>query len=102
MMWTLLKVENEQLAFVRAFRELARLRNILGVFAEFDWDQLDIDNQTFDDFKSKYLDIYEATRKSNDEGAVSIVNDIDFEVELVRTDRISVAYILNLLRTIKT
>lgn len=93
--------ENQQLAFVRLFRELARLRNILGVFAEFSWDQLNLDNQTFDDFKSKYLDIYEATRKSREEGTASIVNDVDFEIELVRTDRINVAYILNLLREIK-
>lgn len=96
-----LKDENQQLAFVRLFRELARLRNILNVFAEFSWDQLDLDNQTFDDFKSKYLDIYEATRKSREEGSASIVNDVDFEIELVRTDRINVAYILNLLREIK-
>ena len=96
-----LEDENQQLAFVRVFRELARLRNILGVFAEFDWDELEIDNQTFDDFKSKYLDIYEMTRKSREEGTVSIVNDVDFEIELVRTDRINVSYILNLLREIK-
>lgn len=96
-----LQDENAKLTFVRAFRELARLRNILSVFAEFDWRQLNLDNQTFDDFKSKYLDIYESTRKSREEGAASIVNDVDFEIELVRTDRINVAYILNLLREIK-
>lgn len=96
-----LQDENTKLAFVRIFRELARLRNILSVFAEFDWGQLDLDNQTFDDFKSKYLDIYESSRRSREEGTVSIVNDVDFEVELVRTDRINVAYILNLLREIK-
>lgn len=96
-----LQDENAKLAFVRTFRELARLRNILSVFAEFDWGQLDLDNQTFDDFRSKYLDIYESTRKSREEGTVSIVNDVDFEIELVRTDRINVAYILNLLGEIK-
>lgn len=96
-----LEDENQKLAFVRIFRELARLRNILAVFVEFDWGQLYLDNQTFDDFKSKYLDLYESTRKSREEGTASIVNDVDFEIELVRTDRINVAYILNLLREIK-
>lgn len=96
-----LQDENAKLAFVRTFRELARMRNILSVFAEFDWGQLTLDNQTFDDFKSKYLDIYESTRKSRDEGTVSIVSDIDFEIELIQTDHINVAYILNLLREIK-
>lgn len=96
-----LQDENAKLAFVRTFRELARLRNILSVFAEFDWGQLHLDSQTFDDFKSKYLDIYESTRKSREEGTASIVNDVDFEIELIRTDRVNVAYILNLLREIK-
>lgn len=96
-----LKDENQKLAFVRIFRELARQRNILSVFAEFDWGDLVIDNQTFDDFKSKYLDIYESSRNTREDGVVSIVNDVDFEIELVRTDRINVAYILNLLREIK-
>lgn len=95
-----LEDENQKLAFVRLFRELARLRNILGVFAEFDWGELGLDNQTFDDFKSKYLDLYDSARKSREEGTASIVNDVDFEIELVRTDRINVAYILNLLREI--
>jgi type I restriction enzyme, R subunit len=93
--------ENQQLAFVRLFRELARLRNVLSVFQEFQWDDLALPQQEFDDFKSKYLDIYEASRKEREEGTVSIINDVDYEIELVRTDRINVAYILNLLREAK-
>lgn len=96
-----LEDENHRLAFVRAFRELARLRNVLAVFAEFDWSHLDLDNQTFDDFKSKYLDIHDLTRKESEEGTVSIVNDVDFELELIRQDKINVAYILQLLRDLK-
>jgi type I restriction enzyme R subunit len=96
-----LEDDGAKLAFVRTFRELARMRNILNVFAEFDWGQLDFSNQVFDEYRIKYLDIYESTRKFREEGAVSIVNDVDFEVELVRTDRINVGYILNLLRQIK-
>lgn len=93
--------EEQQLTFVRLFRELARLRNVLLVFEEFDWSHLDLPNQDFEDFKSKYLDIYEASRKTREEGVASIVNDVDFEIELVRTDRINVGYILNLLRDAK-
>ena len=96
-----LEDEEQQLAFIRLFRELARLRNVLSVFEEFDWSHLAMPNQDFDDFKSKYLDIYEVSRKTREEGVVSIVNDVDFEIELVRTDRINVGYILNLLRDAK-
>lgn len=93
--------EIQRLAFVRAFRELARLRNVLTVFAEFDWGHLDLDQRTFDEFKSKYLDIHDLTRKESEEGTVSIVNDVDFELELIRQDKINVAYILQLLRDLK-
>jgi type I restriction enzyme R subunit len=96
-----LEDEEQQLTFIRLFRELARIRNVLSVFEEFAWSDLHLSNQDFEDFKSKYLDIYEASRKTREEGVVSIVNDVDFEIELVRTDRINVAYILNLLRDVK-
>jgi type I restriction enzyme R subunit len=89
--------ENAYLAFVHAFRELARIRNVLSVFAQFTWSDLDIDAQTFDDFKSKYLDIHDQTRKRDESEAASIINDIDFELELIRQDKINVAYILQLL-----
>lgn len=89
--------ENDALAFVRAFRELARIRNVLAIFAQFTWSDLDIDAQTFDDFKSKYLDIHDQARKRDESEAASIINDIDFELELIRQDKINVAYILQLL-----
>ncbi|RAK51307.1 type I restriction endonuclease subunit R [Phenylobacterium deserti] len=93
--------ENEQLLFIRTFRELARLRNVLSTFAEFDWGDLELSPQAFDEYRSKYADLYELTRRSRQEGVVSIVGDVDFELELIRQDRINVAYILQLLRDIK-
>jgi type I restriction enzyme R subunit len=89
--------ENERLRFVRAFRQLARIMNVLTVFAQFAWADLAIEPQTFDDFKSKYLDIHDQARKLDEGAAASIINDIDFELELIRHDKINVAYILQLL-----
>jgi type I restriction enzyme R subunit len=89
--------ESARLAFVCAFRELARIRNVLSVFAQFSWSDLNIDAQTFDDFKSKYLDIHDQTRRRGENETASIINDIDFELELIRQDKINVAYILQLL-----
>lgn len=89
--------EDERLRFVRAFRQLARIKNVLSVFAQFSWSDLALDTQTFDDFKSKYLDIHDRARKQNEGQAASIINDIDFELELIRQDKINVAYILQLL-----
>jgi type I restriction enzyme R subunit len=89
--------EEACLRFIRAFREVARIKNVLSAFAEFTWSDLRIDPQTFDDFKSKYVDLYDRTRIREESETASIINDIDFELELIRQDKINVAYILRLL-----
>lgn len=97
-----LKDENEQLAFIKAFRKLIRILNVLTSFSQFAWSDLFIDQQTFEDFKSKYLDLYDQTRsKPEQEEKASILDEVDFELELIRRDEINVAYILALLAKLK-
>jgi type I restriction enzyme R subunit len=91
--------ENEELEFVKTFRELLRIKNVLGTFTEFSFDELPIDEQEFEDYKTKYLDIRDRVKNNKEE--VSILNDIDFEIELIRRDEINVAYILGLLAKLK-
>ena len=92
-----LKSEVDQLAFVRAFRDLIRLRNVLTSFTEFDPKALDLDAQTFEDYKSKYLDIHDKAKTDKPTDAASIIDEVDFELELIQRDEINVAYILALL-----
>lgn len=87
--------ETEILEFVKTFRELMRLKNVLTTFTEFSFDDLGITEQEFKDYQSKYLDIRDDVKKEKEK--VSILNDIDFELELIRRDEINVAYILTLL-----
>lgn len=89
--------EEEQFEFVKAFRDLLRLKNILEAFVDFSFDKLEIDEQTFEDYKSKYLDIYRKVKTDNEKEKVSILDDVDFELELLATDIINVDYILKLL-----
>jgi type I restriction enzyme, R subunit len=89
--------ENDQVEFVKAFRNLIRLLNVSRSFTEFTFSDLNIDEQTFEDYKSKYLDIYDRTRTRTEEEGESIVEEIDFELELIQRDEINVAYILKLL-----
>jgi type I restriction enzyme R subunit len=91
-----LSSEREELAFVKAFRNLMRLKNILQGFADFKFDDLEIEEQEFEDYKSKYLDIYDKVKKDEGE-TTSIINDVDFELELIQRDEVNVAYILGLL-----
>jgi len=84
--------------FVRAFRGLLRIQNTLSSFVDFSFVDLDIDEQTFVDYKSKYLDLYDSTLNKKEN--VSVLNNIDFEIELIRRDKITVDYILNLIASL--
>ena len=92
--------EDDQFEFIKLFRDLMRVRNVLNTFTEFEMDQTEMGEQEFEDFKSKYLDLYDR-HKGDPKEKVSIINDIDFELELIHRDEINVSYILNLLSTLK-
>lgn len=94
-----LQSEAAQLAFVKAFRQLIRTLNKLKPFTDFTWLDLNLDEQTFEDFKSKYLDIYD--RSHDKEPGASILEEVDFELELIHRDEVNVAYILNILGQIQ-
>jgi type I restriction enzyme R subunit len=90
--------EEAELKFIKAFRYLMRLRNQLVTFVDFDFTQLRMTGQEFEDYKSKYLDLYDKVRTATNKEKVSILDDVDFEVELIHRDEINVRYILQLLR----
>lgn len=92
--------EDIQKEFVILFRELSRYMLSLKTFVEFSIDRsgLDMTDQEFQDYKSKYLMIY---HKQNDSREVaSVLNDVDFCIELIESDKINAAYIMNLIRNI--
>ena len=93
--------EDDQVEFVKAFRNLIRLVNVSKSFTEFGFSDLNMDEQTFEDYKSKYLDIYDKTRSKNDEEKESLVEEVDFELELIQRDDINVAYIIKLLANLQ-
>jgi type I restriction enzyme R subunit len=93
--------EDDELAFVQAFRALLRIKNVLESYTDFSWDDLGIDEQTFENYKSKYLDLYDKVRQDTSKEKVSILDDIDFELELIHRDIINVAYIIKLLAKLK-
>jgi type I restriction enzyme R subunit len=91
--------EEEKLEFIKAFRELLRVKNILGGFSDFKWDDLKILEQEFEDYMSKYLDLKPSVNPNKEK--VSILEDVDFELELIHKDEINVTYILKLLGLFK-
>ena len=93
-----LSTEHEELTFIKNFRDLIRLKNIMETFADFNFADLNIDSQTFENYKSKYLDLYDKVKSDNAKEKTSILNDVDFELDLIHRDEINVDYILRLLQ----
>lgn len=94
-----LQNEEEQAEFIKAFREVMRLLNKMKQYGDFNYDDLPISHQEFEDYKSKYLDLYEENKglHKEDNKGHSILDDLDFELELIHRDEINVTYIMNLL-----
>lgn len=89
--------EVEELEFVTAFRELMRLKNLLNGFSDFSFTDLAMNEQAFEDYKSKYLDIHDKFKSLGQKEKVSVLDDVDFELELIHRDEINETYILKLL-----
>lgn len=97
-----LESEEDQKKFVIAFREMSKTLLTLETFTDFTWDDLeeDITHQTYENLKSRYFTLHDNIKKQREAEKVSILADIDFNIEIIETDRINVAYIMNLLRNI--
>lgn len=94
--------EDDQKVFIIAFRDLSHTLATIKTFSKFDWNDLDmfLDEEEYSDYKSWYLVYWDQRKRDDREGKQTEISDIDFGIELVRTDRINVVYILNLLKDI--
>ena len=96
-----LVTEDDELKFIIAFRNLMRIKNVLTSFSDFKWSDLSMTEQQFEDYKSKYLDLHDKVKSEHAKEKVSILEDVDFELELIHRDEINVAYIIRLLIKLK-
>ena len=116
-----LQSENDKKRFILAFRDIIKKHAEIQIYDEFEEDAPDLGmtEQQFMDFRSKYLDIYEtfAARGTEqltgyqmpedeptmlgepglDEDDTTGLGDVDFCLELLHSDVINVAYILELI-----
>jgi len=95
-----LQGEQEKANFVQSFRDILRIKSSLETFAEFSFEDLGISEQEFYDYQSKYLDVYEE-RKTAEKENESILDQIDFELELTVRDLINFDYIIHLIAGLK-
>ncbi len=97
-----LDTEEAELSFITAFRDLIRIKNVLVTFSDFKWEDFNLTEQEFEDYKSKYLDLYDKIKVTPPKEKVSILEDVDFELELIHRDEINVSYIIQLLIKLKS
>lgn len=96
--------EKELSKFVLAYRDILRVFNKIRVYDEFDWKKFDgqFSQQEMNSYKSKYLAAYDIIDGGDPDRIpkASILQNIDFEIELLETDKINVEYIVNLVKSI--
>ena len=94
-----LQSEGDIRQFVVAFRTLSGTLATLKTFGRFEWADLSVvlDEEEYEGYKSWYLYYHDEAKKRDPKVPVPV--DVDFDVELVRTDRINVMYILSLLKS---
>ena len=96
-------LDSDKKEFVELFGELLKSENILRNFDEFENFEKIISDRQMQDMKSVYVDICEYIRNTgknneNKNGEEEIdFSDIEFQIDLLKTDEINLDYILSLI-----
>lgn len=98
-----LETEDNKLAFIETFKNILRVMNKLETFSNFDFKDFDITQDDFESYKSKYIDMYDTlvgSRVKGDRRKTSVIDEIDFELELLAKDTVDVSYIISLIKNL--
>ena len=87
--------EADKKEFISLYNQILRLRNILSSFDDFQGHAL-ITDADFQDYQSTYIELYNEQKKLVESDRESIIEDLVFEIELVKQIEINVDFILML------
>ena len=91
--------EQNQKDFISLFGAILRMRNLLSSFDEFVGKEL-ITEHDLRDYLSRYQDLHDEWKRKREQGkSTDIIDDIVFEVELIKQIEINIDYILMLVKT---
>lgn len=97
---TEIELDSDKKEFVEIFGELLKAENILRNFDEFESFEKIISDRQMQDMKSVYVDIRESIPKQDDnrpnESQIDF-SDVEFQIDLLKTDEINLDYILALI-----
>ncbi|MCY4562487.1 MAG: type I restriction endonuclease subunit R [Flavobacteriaceae bacterium] len=89
--------ESKQREFINLYNQFLRLRNILETFDDFQGENQIISDREKQDYQSTYLDLRDQIiKRSTQNPDQNVVQDIVFELELIKQIEINVDYILRL------
>lgn len=90
--------EQNQKDFISLFGAILRMRNLLSSFDEFVGKEL-ITEHDLRDYLSRYQDLHDEWKRKREQGkSTDIIDDIVFEVELIKQIEINIDYILMLVK----
>ena len=96
-----IELEKDKKEFVELFGEVLRAENILRNFDEFENFEKIISDRQMQDMKSVYVDIRESiiNRDKKEKNNIEQIDfsDIEFEIDLLKTDEINLDYIIALI-----
>lgn len=97
-----LKGESEKRCFIEAFRNVMRTLKQLDLFTVFTWDDLNpcLTKSEYEAYEGVYKRLRDELREPG--GEPSSLVDIDFETELIGTDRVNFDYIMSLLTQLRS
>ena len=89
--------EQNQKDFIKLYGAILRLRNILTAFDEFAGNET-LTERDVQDYHSMYIDLYAEFRKGIEKEKESIIDDVVFEMELIKQVEINIDYVLALIK----
>lgn len=87
--------EDAEKDFIKLFGSILRVKNILISFDEFAGNEI-ISERDFQDYQSKYIDLFQNYSQKGDVEKERINDDIVFEIELIKQVEVNIDYILML------
>ena len=90
--------EQSQKEFISLFGAILRMRNLLSAFDEFEGKEI-ITDRDFQDYLGRYQDLRdEWNKRRRERKSTDIVDDIVFEIELIKQIEINIDYIIMLVK----
>ncbi len=89
--------EQLQKDFIKLYGAILRIYNILTTFDDFEGNEI-LSARDFQDYQSRYLDLYSEFRKGEEFEKENINDDIIFEMELIKQVEVNIDYILELIK----